>query len=402
MLLSPTASTRVVRIPGETRPRSFAPPAGLAADTVPQFVVLGFDDNQISGLEPGERAGAMSWALDMLAQRKNPGRGGSDDPFGGRPPTASFYCSSAALNGEGPDEPARVRRVWQRALAQGHEIGNHSHSHPHGQEFSRAAWRSQISHCNRLLQRSSDADARVEPAPQGELADAGLPGLGLAADGLIGFRTPYLEYGKPTFEAVDELGFVYDCSIEDGFQPDCHGGHLPWPYTLCRGSAGHDYWVARGEREAMGQHPGLWELPAHPVIVPDDAACGDFGLQAGLRRRMATEQPSFAVEDGKITGFDYNLWAMFEMSAPEFTATLQHSLNLRLAGNRAPMLLGAHTDYYCDAWNDAPHTTGAQRRTAFEAFVDHALSHPEVRIISAAQLLTWLRQPSTAPVPPLA
>ena len=82
------------------------------------------------------------------------------------------------------------------------------------------------------------------------------------------------------------------------------------------------------------------------------------------------------------------------MSGPEVAATLKHTLDLRLKGNRAPFMFGAHTDYYSAATDwVAPHTTVEERRAAIEDFVDYALSKEDVRVVSMKTIFDWMRSP---------
>jgi hypothetical protein len=76
-------------------------------------------------------------------------------------------------------------------------------------------------------------------------------------------------------------------------------------------------------------------------------------------------------------------------------ATLKYTLDLRLKGNRAPFLFGAHTGFYLNSWNtNAPGApTADERRAAIEEFLDYARSKPEVRITSARAVLEWMRNP---------
>jgi len=89
--------------------------------------------------------------------------------------------------------------------------------------------------------------------------------------------------------------------------------------------------------------------------------------------------------EGKITGLDWNVVEMATLDGPDFRAILDYTLELRLAGNRAPLMVGAHTALYPA---DKP-----DRREALEGFIHHALTHPEVRIVTPVQLLAWLRSP---------
>ncbi len=335
-------------------PASQAPPAGLAPERVPLFVGLGFDDNAHPGLPGSGTRGGMSWATDLFGARTN---------ADGTPALASFYLTSEYATPEGSPYPTLVQRAWFDALQRGHELGDHTHAHPHGAELSETEWTVEIQRCLDVL-----------------------AGFGAGA-GVQGFRAPFLEYNDATFTAIARLGFRYDCSIEDGYQEDHDGTNFHWPYTLDRGSPGN---------QGVRSHPGLWELPVHPVIVPPDQACARYGVAPGLRARLAATQGYFDPANGKITGADYNLWVEFRMTKAEFVATLCHTLDLRLAGNRAPMMLVGHADIYSDQEHSVPNATLAERQEAVQEFVDHALARPEVRVVSLAQILEWVRNPQPA------
>jgi peptidoglycan/xylan/chitin deacetylase (PgdA/CDA1 family) len=334
---------------------SVSPPCGLAPAEVPQFVAIGFDDN-------GQAAG-MSWAVDMLASRGK----------------ASFYLTTTYAQAE----------PWRAAYMAGHEIGNHTVTHATNRMADTARW----------MQELTDANEYITAM------------VGVPADEITGFRTPFLEYNDATLGVVKELGFRYDTSIEEGYEWDDNanggkGGPLDgtnfyWPYTLDNKSPGHTTQVEWGEGlEEINAHPGLWELPVYAVIVPPDDKCAEYGVSPGLRADMKTRQTWFDEVGGLITGFDYNLWAGtnvggFAMTKEEFVATLKYTLDQRLAGNRAPFLFGAHTDYYVASWNQ--NATGtpseADRRAALEEFLDYAAAKQEVEIVSYQHVLDWVRNP---------
>jgi hypothetical protein len=339
---------------------STRPPLGLAPDRVPQLVAIGFDDNSRAGSVDGGDGG-VHWALEMVRGLDNPAGRGQTATYDGAPARLSFYLASSFLESSTAQSPAALARAWRSALEDGHEIGNHTHSHAHGRAFAADEWRNEITRCTDTL-----------------------GGIGLPAAALHGFRAPYLEYGDGLFEAVASLGFHYDCSIEDGWQPDMDGTNYRWPYTLDRGCPAV---------ETITPHPGLWELPAHPVIVPPDDDCPRYGVAPGLRAKLKGVNGHFDEAAGKITGFDYNLWVAYRMTKAEFLATVKYSLDLRVRGNRAPFLLGAHTDYYSSDYTDAPNTTAAERRAAVEELVAYALSKPELRVVSLEQVLDWVRNP---------
>jgi len=83
------------------------------------------------------------------------------------------------------------------------------------------------------------------------------------------------------------------------------------------------------------------------------------------------------------------------MTKDEFIATVKYSFDQHYAGNRAPFLMGAHTAFYVDSWNqNAPGTPmSADRRAAMEAVITYMKGKPGVRIASHREILDWLRNP---------
>jgi len=166
-----------------------------------------------------------------------------------------------------------------------------------------------------------------------------------------GFRAPFLEWNEATFAAVRATGLEYDCSVYEE--------QIRWPWR---------------------RDDGVWSLPVLPVVVPAE-------LHAQVARRI----PDF---DGTVTGFDYNLWVLHQMSAGEVMATLAHTLDERLAGNRAPLCLGMHSDLYSRDYAESMRATLSERRLAIEEFLDYALSRPDVRVVSHSQVLDYVNGPT--------
>jgi hypothetical protein len=342
------------------------PPCGLSPSQVPQFVSIGFDDNAYSGLEGSNGTGGLSWATQMLGERQN---------HDGSQVRASFYMTSTYIDIWQSESPTYVKRAWHTAMVDGNDIGNHTKSHSHGSAFDASAWHAEIEPCIESLIKPFDPnEVNFSPDPT--------KGIGASASDIIGFRTPFLEYDDELFGVLSDLDFHYDCSIEDGFQEDQDGTNYLWPYTLDHGSPGNEVLVEWGSKEPITPHPGLWELPVSPVIVPPE-----------LRATMAQRQSWFDVESGKITGFDYNLWVQFSMTKAEFLATLKYTLDQRLAGNRAPFMFGAHSDSYSSKYTAAPASTAAERQQAIEEFLDYATSKAAVRVTSNQEILEWVRNP---------
>jgi hypothetical protein len=82
------------------------------------------------------------------------------------------------------------------------------------------------------------------------------------------------------------------------------------------------------------------------------------------------------------------------MTKAEFLATMKYTLDLRLQGNRAPLVFSAHSDYYASKWTPAIPSTLADRQAALTELIDYATSQPAVRITTARAALDWIRNPS--------
>ncbi len=371
-------------------PASQSPPFGIPVNKAPQFVSIGFDDNAYSGLEGTNGTGGMTWATDMIKGRSNPAGSGNAGSYDGEPASLTFYLTSTYIAMWISESPTYVKRAWHQAYVDGNEIGNHTNGHLHGADFSGGQWMTEIQMCIDWVSKPFDPN-------ESNFSPDNSKGAGVPTNQLYGFRTPFLEYNDATLATVKALDFWYDCSIEDGFQYDHDGKNYVWPYTLDNGSAGHDVLVEWGSKQPITPHPGLWELPVHPVIVPPDDKCAQYGVAPGLRNRLKLIQSWFDTEAGKITGFDYNLWVSFKMTKAEWLAVMKYTLDLRLAGNRAPFMVGAHTDYYSSKYTAAPASTPQERQDAMEEFIDYALSKPQVRVVSNKQILDWVRNPTPLP-----
>ena len=389
IILSSCARTR-----NET---ALSAPAGRAAAPAPlqtpQFVCFSSDDNGYSGLPGSGSEGGLHSLTELFAARRNPAGSGNPLTFDGTPLHYSFYVntfnidtsgSAQAGRNPGPKEnPVYVKRAWREAIERGHEIGIHTHSHPHGRDFGVGEWEREIERSIEILTRPWDAAETPErPNPAS--------GLGVARADLLGFRAPFIEPADNGMTAVQRKGLLYDSSIEEIVRPGAgaDGDGFPWPYTLDKGLPEY--------KPPIGSHPGLWEIPIYDYIVPPDGECPRYGAAVGLRGRLKKVQDYFVPENGEITGMDWNLWNEFKLTPAEFLAVLKYSLDQHLAGNRCPMTVGLHSELY----TVRPGMTSAQaavildRRSAVRNFLDYALSKPEVRVINHRELLDWMRRPA--------
>ena len=320
---------------------SYDPPGGLKAEEVPQFVVLGFDDNRYTD--------GFKWVLDELAKRQNPAGSGNARTHDGDPLIVSFYYTTDSLD-MGGDE---LLEQWKRAVAAGHEVGNHTHTH-RALENEGVAWDwvSEIDTANDIL------------ASQ----------LGVDKSKIIGFRAPFLQFDNALYDTLSSRDMLYDCSITH-YPVGKEGNdwqflrHI-WPYTL-----DNDVDTYAGGGFRAGAHPGVWEVPVYTVPRSGD-------------RKTSASQP--------IAGFDSTAWGTVKESASEYLQQMKWALDLRLepGDSRAPMTLGVHTDTYSPAQDQAyPQASLEERRAALTDFIDYALSKPEVRFVSAKQLLQWMSDP---------
>jgi peptidoglycan/xylan/chitin deacetylase (PgdA/CDA1 family) len=356
------------------------PPFGLHPDEVPQLVSIGFDDNGYSGLDGSAGTGGFTWSTDLAKRKTNPD---------GSPVKFSYYLTTYYISTWGSESPTYVKRAWHQALLDGHDIGDHTETHSHGAAFSAEQWATEIQTCIDWVTKPFDP-AEVNFSPDNA------KGAGIPADIMYGYRTPFLEYNDATFGVLLDKGFYYDTSVEEGWQEDIDGSNMPWPFTLDNGSPGNELlvsWQLDPPKEHMTSHPGLWELSPHPFIVPPDDKCADYGLDYSLRNKLHDVATWFDLASGKITGLDYNLWVQFKVTKAEFLAIMKYTLDQRLAGNRAPFTIGAHTDIYSSKYMAAPNATAEERQQAIEELIDYALSKPAVRILSNKQILDWVRNP---------
>lgn len=338
---------------------------------VPMFIVLGFDDNGIADVT---KNGGASWIRNFLKDKKNTRGSGIEETYDGSYMRASFYMTAKYGKEHVYESYADVRTIWHELYHDGHEIGNHSTLHLgywdnskqifvsfDGRSYTKDEWlEKEINICHKLLTSDFDADNRSK-------------GIGILESDLYGWRSPRLEWNNAVFEAIKQKGYVYDCSVESDINND--GKSVYWPFTL---NNGHPF------EKSISNHPGLWELP-----------CSRFYIPKNLQFKY----------DGKsiITGLDYNVWITKEYgeenpqyNGPEFTEILNHTLDLRMDGNRAPMFVGLHSDIYSDLKDkEYPGTENARaRQLAIENFIEYAVdTYPEVRIVSAIDVINWMRNP---------
>jgi hypothetical protein len=230
---------------------------------------------------------------------------------------------------------------------------------------------------------------------------------------ISGFRAPRLEMNGNGLLALKELGYTYDCSIEEGFEDNMNGSNAPWPYTFDNGSPSH--WTRKdaGEIIPFTQYPvGLWEVPVGVFIVPENIreAVWDHGYKIFQNAPDAGQWEPLESwrKHGRISGFDFNMLILWGMTKDHWVATLKHNLDLRIAGNRAPMCLGLHSDYFTPMYDlatllndynrssygmvvDSNWKTWRDRKDGLLEFVQYAQTKG-VNFISANEMIGKMRQ----------
>jgi peptidoglycan/xylan/chitin deacetylase (PgdA/CDA1 family) len=375
----------------DNQPYSQSPPQGLSVSEVPLFVSIGFDDNSLSGLEGSGGTGGMTWILDYLRNKRNSTGLGNSLTYDSTPIRVSFFNTSKYQEETVKDDPVYVKRAWNTALNDGHEIAIHTVNHLHGSQFSTDQWNTEIG--DTITHLIKPFDANEQPGNSSSTS-----GMGANFINLYGFRTPFLEYNNETFSSLVQQGLTYDASIEEGWENTIDGTNFPWPYTLDSGSPGNQDMLDRGfpNKFPISDHPGLWELGVNPVIIPPDSATSQYGINYSIRDKVLANVSYFDVVGGKMTGFDFNLWQQAKLNKAETLATLKYTLDLRLQnGNRAPFLFGAHSENY-GSKNAAlfSQISVRERQEVIEEFLQYARSKPEVRIVPYQSVINWMRNPS--------
>ena len=392
----------------ENRIPSRNPPESLPVSQVPMFVVLGFDDNPYSGEDGSGGTGGIKWVKTMINSKTNPTGNGNSATYDGTKCTFTLYNTTSYISSseENGDSTTYVKKAWHDVWTDGNEIGSHTHSHPYGTDpsLSLTGWETEMQTCIKWLIKPFDPSESI-------ISPDSTKGPGIPRSEIYGFRTPFLEYNANTFTALMKNDFLYDCSIEEGFETDCDGTNVMWPYTLNYGSPGHNAMIDMGlKREYVNgkekkiilkEYPGLWELPTHVAIVPPDKECSQYGIPTGLRDKMVGNVLWFPFDknNGKITGMDWELWFEFKQTKEEFLATLKYTFDQALKGNRAPLHICCHTGIYSSKATDSeeypPNADLQARQEALEEFIDYVLTKPDTRVVSLKKMLDWVRNPKS-------
>lgn len=265
---------------------STAPPGGLAASLIPQFVLLTFDDCVESGTQ--------SLIDDLVSTLENPD---------GRPLPATYFVSvrNCWETFGAPTDAALLFDVYQA----GNEVANHTTTHLTGNGTSLAGW----------LQELREAETFF-------ITRAGIP-----AGHVRGFRAPYAATNDDLYRALTELGYLYDSSLFEqplfDFSVSTGQDSYVWPHTL-------DYATPvscgffPGNYCPSEAHPGLWTVPLYYLTDPRGQAAPGDSLYYGAF------DPGAELSGGPA------------LEGEQLLSILRWNFDQRYSGNRAPFNLYLH------------------------------------------------------------
>jgi len=176
-------------------------PGGLSRKSIPQFVLLTFDD-AVNSLN-------QQFFKDLFNNRRNPN---------GCPIKSTFYVSHEWT------DYSQVQDLY----ADGHEMASHTVTHSDGKSFDEGKWASEVIGQAEMLVRYG----------------------GVNPEDIKGMRAPFLQTGGDNmFSALKRYGLYYDSSMSTSAPS--------WPYTL-------EYRMPHScavNPCPVSSHPGMWEIP---------------------------------------------------------------------------------------------------------------------------------------------
>ncbi|KAF9109618.1 hypothetical protein BGX27_007399 [Mortierella sp. AM989] len=270
---------------------SASPPKGMDPKTVPQFFTLTFDD----AIQPA----TVPVAASLMAPHRNPN---------GCPIKATWFTQNLYSD----------YSLIQQWYAAGNEVADHTMNHlgtPPAEEISG----------NR----------------QSINAFSGIPFAKMT-----GFRAPFLNYSKSTFDTLAQEKFQYDSSTTAGLTDAF------WPYTLDYGLA-NDCWT--GICAQSVSIPGMWEIPMHAITESD-------------------------LPDAK----SYNMDPQLSGSAEAVSTWLKNNFNRHHQGNRQPFGIFLHPVHVGNA------------TALYNEFFSWAAGQSDVWFVTNQQLLEWMKNPVPA------
>jgi hypothetical protein len=185
----------------------------------------------------------------------------------------------------------------------------------------------------------------------------------------VSFRAPRLEVNSNMFWALKDLGYLYDCGNEEGYEYNMDGTNQLWPYTMDNGSPNVAWQRMVGENKSNFDSlpAGLWQYPVSVLIIPKEhrqSVFDNYKMIATAEKNPPTkdDEESF-LQEGKVTGFDFNLFILYGAGKEAAKATMRYSLDQRMKGGKAPFQIGCHTDYFTPIYDYATLLNDANKNT---------------------------------------
>ncbi|KAF9311576.1 hypothetical protein BG003_007234 [Podila horticola] len=267
------------------------PPKGMDPKTVPQFFTLTFDD--------AIQAPTVPVASALMSQHRNPN---------GCPMKATWFAQTLYSD----------YALIQQWYAAGNEVADHTMNHI--------------------------GTPPVDEIVGNRKAINAFSGIPFAK--MTGFRAPFLNYSKSTFDILAQEKLQYDSSV-NAIPTDAY-----WPYTLDNGIA-NDCWNGICAQPIVA--PGLWEIPMHAITDSD-------------------------LPTAKVISMDPQL----EGTADVVGGWLKNNFNRHYNGNRQPFGIYLHPVHV------------GQSVQMFNDFFKWAAAQPDVWFVTNQQLLEWMKNPVPA------
>lgn len=446
---------------------SMHPPGGQDPQSVPMFIVLGWDDNAYSGEDEAIYFSGGDWQNggveyktsqypQGLPSAKVKAKGGTT-PIVGETGygvkwvnylntkfniKSSFYFTAGqgeskdgynGLKFEHPDgQSGQVPVVWGReqgiinnsmkALkAAGHELGNHTLDHMEINVTSNKGLP------EKYMKFGSENYFGTTGDHKGWMEKAGTKMSQMAWDSVlaraekslklidcnenIGFRAPRLEINSNGLNALKERGYLYDCSYEEGSQPNFTAARSLWPYTSCNGSPSNAFSGDWG-KPGTNYPKGLWLMNTPHLEIPTTII--DGVITNWKSTKMGKDDPSYVESiknDRKVIAYDFNTLVMMGMTKEHFVEMLKFNFDQRYNSNRAPLLLGLHCDYFSPMYDEETllsdplyddvlkFNNHQDRKDAMEEFLEYVTKKQNVKVVTMQELVQWMQENSNETIP---
>ncbi len=218
--------------------------------------------------------------------------------------------------------------------------------------------------------------------------------ISVAKGNCFAFRAPRLEVSSGLYYALAELGYQYDCGLEEGYESHIDGTNYYWPYTVDNGSANGVYQRSIGEAYSVDSFPtSLWQIPSNVFTVPEAHRADVYDNHTKVNANAIDggdieSFESWTNSGAKITGYDFNLYILWGMTKDAWLATMKYNTQLRLDNNKAPLHYGAHTDYYSPIYDNAT-LLGEANRPGYGQCIDSGWNTWVDRVESMEEWVDW-------------